>query len=1223
MGRFTYEDISKSTQTIIPKKFTFEELYKNLNGKDYIPKLKDDYLDKWLPDWIKKGYNESITGMTERVITGKDRFDISRYDGSILSDIGSAVIGFMMPADIAATISGAKIGGFAVKGASAATSGLKKAMNMGAKRMVNFGLNKRLADKAIEEGAKKLLSGASTQAGAIGTYTGLNSALKQLIETNDIDWTKTLTDASKASLSGALGGALFGRAMGRGSSTTSALTQEALGFSALDPILSGRSPEPEDFITGLGTVLGIRTAQKAPAFLKNEFSKIRQRYSTKEFDPTNKLSSAEKNDLINLAEDRATQSTLAQSFGETWNLKQNIKSQKWKGLPEVRIIEEIKMSVPTSQQLYDQIENGLKSSLKVAGLSPSKDQVKKLYIKRLEKLTGKKTKGFKEVKGFKILEEGGVRRKDITSKEFFSVYGRNEVVRMNAESLSLKLKNKLELDDDAFLTEFNNIELSKVGDGHLKEVNERLFKRVERNTYYKQFTEYSNEIPKKDLFDHVFGENIARYFKSYSRSFKNPRAQNIAKSMSDARNNIVNRESTRLNELTNSPLKEISKNPEKQKEVYKQVLGLEPTSLENKKYVDWLKSWAKESYQYAGTGGIIRAGEISNYLPIIYKPKVKNALFDDFITIDEKFNLAFDKTLKGTEVEAAFANLIEKSVQSNTISKTTRDFILAVKDTYNVSMKEAYDLVTEGITPNTIAPMNFVEKGRKLKLTKDNFEKLSPFLETNPFTLVAVYDHRLARRIETSKIFGRNNELVNKSVSQLQASSPREAALITDGIAKLTGAVENDVTKNFSPRVRKHMQNLMAFETISKISLGTATIANIGQPLISILPQLGMVRTVRGFVKLLDPEYRKKLSTPQVELVKEVLGETGSGSVMRGYAEKFAKYSGFNPINKFNSLLAASVAKTAIDDFIRIAQRSPNSIRGKQAIQKLKTYFNIDATGNKIPTETQMVSGMANYAKKSQLQRDFLREPFWFSNPKMRPLVMFKSFGYNQARFIKDSIKSEMKMGNPMIFLRLGLAGMAGGSAIQFAKNWMFEKISGKPVYNEKDPLFDEFIENLSSVGAFGMLTDFIDVENSVGNLKFAVTPVFLSDMENGFKALNEFQKSVDTFGMTQTPFRRALYRASPILGSIPRRTFERFVATEGQKRSAQKARKGRVKNDILELMIKGKSDKALSRLRKWNKTFPRNQFTYDDISPKSIYRKVMSKQIRINQENLNLGTLI
>ena len=87
--------------------------------------------------------------------------------------------------------------------------------------------------------------------------------------------------------------------------------------------------------------------------------------------------------------------------------------------------------------------------------------------------------------------------------------------------------------------------------------------------------------------------------------------------MFDAGQNINNRESSQLTKLNNSPLKEIRNNPDKQKQVYKEVIGLENVTAGNKKYVDWIRAWAKESYQYAGTGNIIRAGEIEKYLPFL------------------------------------------------------------------------------------------------------------------------------------------------------------------------------------------------------------------------------------------------------------------------------------------------------------------------------------------------------------------------------------------------------------------------------------------------------------------------------------------------------------------------------------------------------------------------------------------------------------------------------
>ena len=251
--RYTFEQLSTfKPDTIQPQRYSYADL-----SKPRTP-LEDSFLDEWMPDWIKKGYNESITGMAEKIVTGEERFDLDNYKPTILGDIGSAIAGFLMPADLAATFAGAGVGSLATR--AAAKTALAKASKLGAKRLINFGSSKQFADKVMESGAKKLLTGASVQAGALSTYTGLNEALRQEIEDSDVDWSDVLTKSSKAALSGAVGGAIFGRAITRGAKTSSALAQEAFGFGTTDPILRGEMPTPEDYIGGLGIVLGVGAA---------------------------------------------------------------------------------------------------------------------------------------------------------------------------------------------------------------------------------------------------------------------------------------------------------------------------------------------------------------------------------------------------------------------------------------------------------------------------------------------------------------------------------------------------------------------------------------------------------------------------------------------------------------------------------------------------------------------------------------------------------------------------------------------------------------------------------------------------------------------------------------------------------------------------------------------------------------------------------------------------
>ena len=62
---------------------------------------------------------------------------------------------------------------------------------------------------------------------------------------------------------------------------------------------------------------------------------------------------------------------------------------------------------------------------------------------------------------------------------------------------------------------------------------------------------------------------------------------------------------------------------------------------------------------------------------------------------------------------------------------------------------------------------------------------------------------------------------------------------------------------------------------------------------------------------------------------------------------------------------------------------------------------------------------MYRFAKESQLQKDILKDPLAFNNPKLRPFFIFKRFGYRQAKYAKDVLKREVQSGNVFVPLRI------------------------------------------------------------------------------------------------------------------------------------------------------------------------------------------------------------
>ena len=490
--RYKFEELSSfNTNVNQPQRYSFSDL-----SKPKTP-LEDSFLDEWMPDWIKRGYNESITGMAEKIVTGEERFNLDNYKPTILGDIGSAVAGFLMPADLAATFAGAGIASLATR--AAAKTALKKAAMMGSKRLISLGSSKQFSDKVMNAGAKKLLSGTATQAGALSTYTGLNEALKQEIDEGEIDWSSVLTESSKAALSGAVGGAIFGRAIARGAKTSSALAQEAIGFGTADPILRGEIPTPEDYLSGLGVVLGISAAKALPKAAKKYVKGVTDEYTGNKLDPENTLSTVEKNSMMQVAHLAATQEWLAKQTSQVWNTIPNIKGSY---IPEVRILEEVSINIPSNKKLYNKAKSDL-NSLMGKEVNPTVEQIKNKYLNLYKNDQAKKLKSkpgdiqtedaFKDVPGFKLQEEGGRRELKLSRKEFYSTYKSNPIVRQNAEQLASTLKQSLKLSDDVFSQELGSSSITNISDSQLREVNKRLYNRHKVETHYKTFKNHSAE----------------------------------------------------------------------------------------------------------------------------------------------------------------------------------------------------------------------------------------------------------------------------------------------------------------------------------------------------------------------------------------------------------------------------------------------------------------------------------------------------------------------------------------------------------------------------------------------------------------------------------------------------------------------------------------------------------------------------------------------------------
>ena len=88
------------------------------NNINALAELADYGIDENSANWLKQAYNTSLTGLTEQLMTGKQRYDIDydKWHPNVIEDIFSTVASFVMPLDFLAMGAGGVGGKLAQKG---------------------------------------------------------------------------------------------------------------------------------------------------------------------------------------------------------------------------------------------------------------------------------------------------------------------------------------------------------------------------------------------------------------------------------------------------------------------------------------------------------------------------------------------------------------------------------------------------------------------------------------------------------------------------------------------------------------------------------------------------------------------------------------------------------------------------------------------------------------------------------------------------------------------------------------------------------------------------------------------------------------------------------------------------------------------------------------------------------------------------------------------------
>ena len=270
-------------------------------------------------------------------------------------------------------------------------------------------------------------------------------------------------------------------------------------------------------------------------------------------------------------------------------------------------------------------------------------------------------------------------------------------------------------------------------------------------------------------------------------------------------------------------------------------------------------------------------------------------------------------------------------------------------------------------------------------------------------------------------------------IDQLK-NNPKEQEALNRAYHAFTGMIELNPNFNYQSTWKNFYANATNFMVATKIGLGLATIPNLTQPLVSIIPKHGFSPFFKASKNLVNnKDFKEKMidtiGKDQANMLSSMFGvDVGEGGAMARFADKTTTWFGFNKINEFNYKVSAATHYEALKSLQNHAKGNGLGVNRKvreRAIKELEKYGfevneNIDYKTADAKTRTKVLKSMYEFARDSQLQRNVLKDPYFASNPKFRPFFLFKRFGYRQAEWIGSMMSEEIfKYKNPCICFSL------------------------------------------------------------------------------------------------------------------------------------------------------------------------------------------------------------
>lgn len=341
------------------------------------------------------------------------------------------------------------------------------------------------------------------------------------------------------------------------------------------------------------------------------------------------------------------------------------------------------------------------------------------------------------------------------------------------------------------------------------------------------------------------------------------------------------------------------------------------------------------------------------------------------------------------------------------------------------NIAEADRMLETFIKDNTIRRAGNLEHARVLDL---------PGYEQDPLKAINKYVDSASRRLTEANTFGATDEIAKRLIDRVrqEGGDHRYAQEVFD---LMTG--------------QKKYQNLgvdlaTKFNYITKLDLGFIT--NATQP-INTAVKTGIINTLDGVMKAyLTPNKAGKFARQIGAVTDEVVKGKAEGLTMGRIMETIL--SPFSYVERKNRVISAVAGKNFAEKLANTVLKNPES---KYAIRQLKSVGldpeKIIAQGKILPDD--ILGAAKAVSDRTQFKVDAIDIPPGWKTNIGRLLTQFKSFSFQQTKFVRDEVIKEAAAGNLQPLVKLIALAVPASFVAQSVRN----KLTGRNPKEEEKSL--------------------------------------------------------------------------------------------------------------------------------------------------------------------------